>query len=317
LSVSTGYPIVNDPLYNHPVFGPEKGKGGNIGKSDEQLIQDLISIHNAENWLGIEGEDSVGGGGGDIFGLPPPASSSSSVSSDAHHHLSAPSPSSSSSGTLDGGSSSDLLKGECENSPLSDDVKNNGHPDEFSQGKSENEVAISVSSSAGGSGFVEVGTQEGGGDGGDTPGKVTVGTQTGDDEEVSFLAASVPREQQSPVVSNMVTSGSQTSSCQLSLQQQQQQQQSPSTSNCSALSPQSNHHNENNNQLDDQLRFQKGMMTYDPHCYECKVRYRDPKPKDLVMYLHAIRYGVSLLITIISVCFLGQVNYITKSEVVQ
>jgi hypothetical protein len=51
--------VVNDPLYNHPVFGPERGKGGNIGKSDEQLIQDLITIHNAENWLG-------GGSGGSL-----------------------------------------------------------------------------------------------------------------------------------------------------------------------------------------------------------------------------------------------------------
>ena len=50
--VLTGYPVVNDPLYNHEVFGPEKGKYGNIGKTDEELIQDLISIHNAENWLG-------------------------------------------------------------------------------------------------------------------------------------------------------------------------------------------------------------------------------------------------------------------------
>lgn len=48
---------MNDPLYNHTVFGPEKGKSGNIGKTDEELIHDLISIHNAENWLGGEGED--------------------------------------------------------------------------------------------------------------------------------------------------------------------------------------------------------------------------------------------------------------------
>lgn len=53
----TGYPIANDPLYNHVVFGPDKGKDGNIGKSDEELIHDLISIHNAENWLGGEGDD--------------------------------------------------------------------------------------------------------------------------------------------------------------------------------------------------------------------------------------------------------------------
>ena len=35
-------------------------------------------------------------------------------------------------------------------------------------------------------------------------------------------------------------------------------------------------------------------MTWDPHCYECKVRYRDPKAKDLVMYLHAWRYKVRI-----------------------
>ncbi|KAK3920338.1 RNA pseudouridylate synthase domain-containing protein 2 [Frankliniella fusca] len=55
-----GYPVLRDPLYNHPVFGPEKGKGGNIGKTDDQLIKDLIHIHNAENWLGIDGSDSAG-----------------------------------------------------------------------------------------------------------------------------------------------------------------------------------------------------------------------------------------------------------------
>ena len=43
------------------VFGPEKGKSGNIGKTDEELIRDLISIHNAENWLGGEGDDFAPG----------------------------------------------------------------------------------------------------------------------------------------------------------------------------------------------------------------------------------------------------------------
>ena len=42
--------MINDPLYNHEVFGTNKGKGGHIGKTDDQLIQDLIAIHNAENW---------------------------------------------------------------------------------------------------------------------------------------------------------------------------------------------------------------------------------------------------------------------------
>jgi hypothetical protein len=57
---SIGYPVVNDPLYNHEVFGPNKGKGGDIGgKTDEQLVKDLINIHNAENWLGIDGESEL------------------------------------------------------------------------------------------------------------------------------------------------------------------------------------------------------------------------------------------------------------------
>jgi hypothetical protein len=55
-----GYPVVNDPLYNHEVFGPNKGRGGDIGgKSDEQLVKDLINIHNAENWLGIDGDSEL------------------------------------------------------------------------------------------------------------------------------------------------------------------------------------------------------------------------------------------------------------------
>lgn len=48
--------MVNDPLYNHTVFGPEKGKGGNYGKSDEQLLSELINIHNTDKWLGIDGD---------------------------------------------------------------------------------------------------------------------------------------------------------------------------------------------------------------------------------------------------------------------
>ena len=50
---------MNDPLYNHTVFGPDKGKGGIIGKTDDKLITDLISIHNAENWLGMDGDSEL------------------------------------------------------------------------------------------------------------------------------------------------------------------------------------------------------------------------------------------------------------------
>lgn len=40
--------------------------------------------------------------------------------------------------------------------------------------------------------------------------------------------------------------------------------------------------------------FNRDLLTIDEHCYECKVKYRDPKPSDLVMYLHALKYSVSL-----------------------
>lgn len=36
-------------------------------------------------------------------------------------------------------------------------------------------------------------------------------------------------------------------------------------------------------------------LATDPHCYECRVRYRDPRPRDLVMYLHAWKYKVYTL----------------------
>lgn len=33
-------------------------------------------------------------------------------------------------------------------------------------------------------------------------------------------------------------------------------------------------------------------LTIDEHCFECKVKFRDPRPKDLMMFLHAWRYKV-------------------------
>ena len=38
--------------------------------------------------------------------------------------------------------------------------------------------------------------------------------------------------------------------------------------------------------------YNSDKVTFDEHCYECKVRFRDPKPKDLMMFLHAWRYKV-------------------------
>lgn len=62
-------------------------------------------------------------------------------------------------------------------------------------------------------------------------------------------------------------------------------------------------------------RFDVAKLSVDPHCYECKVKYRDPRPKDLVMFLHAWAYSVGFLKTLCSVFYsfiftFGQINYL-------
>lgn len=47
--------------------------------------------------------------------------------------------------------------------------------------------------------------------------------------------------------------------------------------------------------------YNSDKVTFDEHCYECKVRFRDPKPKDLMMFLHAWRYKV--LVLLITKCY--------------
>ncbi|XP_016907833.1 pseudouridylate synthase RPUSD2 isoform X1 [Apis cerana] len=154
-----GYPVVNDPLYNHVVFGPEKGKGGNIGKTDQELVRDLISIHNAENWLGMDGDSEMS-----LFKPKLDMEDRVSLNNDKD------------------GSSPSSTPGLAE--------------EEQQQQQQQQQQEQSL--------------------------KVTVGTQTGSEP--------------------------------------------PDSS------------------------FTNDKMTVDPHCYECKVKYRDPKPSDLVMYLHAWRY---------------------------
>lgn len=149
-----GYPVVNDPLYNHVVFGPEKGKGGNIGKTDEELVKDLIGIHNAENWLGMDGDSEMS-----------------------------------------------LFKPKLDMEDRVSGTDKEGSPSS-------------------------------------TPGP---------------LEEEQPQPQQ-PIATLKVTVGTQTGS------------EPPDSS------------------------FANDKVTTDAHCYECKVKYRDPKPSDLVMYLHAWRY---------------------------
>lgn len=53
--------------------------------------------------------------------------------------------------------------------------------------------------------------------------------------------------------------------------------------------------------------FNPDKMTVDKHCYECKVRYRDPKPQDLIMYLHAWKYKVRVNFCL-AFCFTAAVS---------
>ena len=41
-------------------------------------------------------------------------------------------------------------------------------------------------------------------------------------------------------------------------------------------------------------RFEQHRIIKDPECFECFQKYRDPEPSDLVMYLHALSYKVSI-----------------------
>ncbi|KAL4710029.1 hypothetical protein ACJJTC_016007 [Scirpophaga incertulas] len=195
-----GYPVVNDPLYNHAVFGPLRGKGGDTGgKSDEHLVRDLIAIHNAENWLGVDAADD------DLLFSKPAADDkvgeddcdTGPVSRESSPRLESPAPGLTPSTVLtptlaspsSGAEAPVRAASPC---PLAPSPAASPLNDDSSDAKSD---------------------------------KVTVATQTG----CTPTAASA------------------------------------STGATDALQP-------------------------DPHCYECRVRYRDPRPRDLVMYLHAWKY---------------------------
>lgn len=54
-----GHPIVNDILYNSTAFGPDKGKGGQHGKTLAQLSRDVILKHRSDCWLVTEDNDII------------------------------------------------------------------------------------------------------------------------------------------------------------------------------------------------------------------------------------------------------------------
>ncbi|KRT79082.1 hypothetical protein AMK59_8807 [Oryctes borbonicus] len=182
-----GYPVVNDPLYNHEVFGPMKGKGGDLGgKSDEQLVRDLIHIHNAENWLGMDGDSELS-----MFN-PRKGDLDDTL-------VSALGP-------------KDRVLGDDDTDPVSREPSPCDEPCDASATPpmtcERSPHPLTTLSSLSTANRIDA--------------KVTVATQTGHE--------------------------------------------APDHS------------------------FNPDKMTVDKHCYECKVRYRDPKPQDLVMYLHAWKY---------------------------
>ncbi|OPJ74206.1 RNA pseudouridylate synthase domain-containing protein 2 [Patagioenas fasciata monilis] len=50
-----GHPIVNDPIYNMEAWGPGRGKGGKIDKTDEELLKALVEEHRSKQSLDILG----------------------------------------------------------------------------------------------------------------------------------------------------------------------------------------------------------------------------------------------------------------------
>ena len=47
-SICPGFPISNDPIYSSSVWGPNRGKGGDFGKSEEQvsfLYKSVLSVN--------------------------------------------------------------------------------------------------------------------------------------------------------------------------------------------------------------------------------------------------------------------------------
>ncbi|XP_005559252.3 pseudouridylate synthase RPUSD2 isoform X3 [Macaca fascicularis] len=59
-----GHPILNDPIYNSVAWGPSRGRGGRIPKTDEELLRDLVAEHQAKQSLDVldlcEGDLSSG-----------------------------------------------------------------------------------------------------------------------------------------------------------------------------------------------------------------------------------------------------------------
>ena len=316
-----GYPVVNDPLYNHEVFGPEKGKYGNIGKTDEELIQDLISIHNAENWLGMDIEAE----GGNVLCSGPPDQNdtfSNDVSTnncnDKALRVEASSTTKAVNGTthfnIDGkehlpkkNENNEQLyqtKTSCSNTVIStslqlDSAKGNRSetPDSAVDVNSLPASADSPSSSS------------------STASSVSSGQQFQSHSNISkhstSTSTSVALQTSSPnlLETSKLDSMDENKLTSISTSTLDSANYSTLVNSTSAvssvLSSQLQHPDAGNKNCVTTIATQTGIedadelfdlkkLSYDAHCYECKVKYRDPSPKDLVMFLHAYTYTVRI-----------------------
>lgn len=186
------------------MFGPNKGKGGDLGgKTDEQLVRDLIHIHNAENWLGMDGDSELS-----MFNPRK--------------------------GDLDDSLVSALVpKGISHNFPQKDNTVDNYFLDRV----------------------------------------------LGDDDADPVSREPSPCDDQCESATNI---SCETSSPPLVLSQLATNR---GVDSKVTVATQTGHEAPD-------FTFNPDKMTVDRHCYECKVRYRDPKPQDLIMYLHAWKYKV-------------------------
>lgn len=46
-----GFPILSDPIYGSSAWGPNRGKGGLVGKNDQELLEALIEEHRSKESL--------------------------------------------------------------------------------------------------------------------------------------------------------------------------------------------------------------------------------------------------------------------------
>ncbi|XP_076321396.1 pseudouridylate synthase RPUSD2-like [Tachypleus tridentatus] len=202
-----GHPIVNDPLYNHEVFGPNKGKGGDLGKSREQLLEDLIKVHTVENWLNDEDTSS--------------------------------------------GTSNESNQTKCDKCVVEKKNENEDTPGQ--QATNEDTPGQQV-------------TNE------DTPGQQATNEDT-------------PGQQ----ATNEDTPGQQATN----EEENKNVEPAESSSLICGITSSLKHYTENDQQyekLKKQYVFDPNKVTYYSNCYECQRKFKDPKPSDLIMFLHALKY---------------------------